>query len=93
MDSGIHIQLALAKLQDSLRDGETARAARCPASTAPAPADAARDGVAAEAPGTRTQRSRRHDNRSAPPAFPYGRVGAWLRWLLRRPSPSDAREF
>jgi hypothetical protein len=28
MDSGIHIQLALAKLQDSLRDAETARATR-----------------------------------------------------------------
>jgi hypothetical protein len=26
MESGIHIQLALAKLQDSLRDAETARA-------------------------------------------------------------------
>ena len=28
MESGIHIQLALAKLQDSLRDAETARATR-----------------------------------------------------------------
>ena len=28
MDSGIHMHLALAKLQDSLRDAETARSAR-----------------------------------------------------------------
>jgi hypothetical protein len=28
MDSGIHKQLALARLQDSLRDAETARSAR-----------------------------------------------------------------
>jgi hypothetical protein len=30
MDSGIHIQLARTKLQDALRDAETARAARRP---------------------------------------------------------------
>ena len=30
MDSGIHMQLARTKLQDALRDAETARAARRP---------------------------------------------------------------
>jgi hypothetical protein len=74
MDSGINIQLARAKLEDSLRDAERPLRPRCPASTARAPADAARDGVSAQHPLSTV----------SPPRQPFCAAGVSARTRRRR---------